>query len=122
MTRSAPTAPTARDPRVPDREAFRIGEVARLAGVATSVLRYWESEFPSLRPAKTRAGQRLYGRADVEAVLRIRDLLYDRGYTIAGARQVVEGAGGEVTPDERRRAAVEAIRNEIDDLLRLLDE
>ena len=112
------------DPRVPDREAFRIGEVADLAGVTPSVLRFWESEFPTLRPTKTRAGQRLYRRADVEKVMRIRDLLYDRGFTIDGARRALRSrdSGDEgVVLDERRRAAVRAIRNEVEDLLRALD-
>jgi len=111
----------ARDPRVPDREAFRIGEVAELAGVTPSVLRFWETEFSSLRPTKTRSGQRLYRRVDVEKVLRIRDLLYDRGFTIAGARRVLRQGGGEPTAEERRKAAVAAIRNDLADLLRLVD-
>jgi DNA-binding transcriptional MerR regulator len=112
------------DPRVPDKEAFRIGEVADLAGVTPSVLRFWESEFPTLRPTKTRAGQRLYRRADVEKVMRIRDLLYDRGFTIDGARRALrsrDAAEDTVVLDERRRAAVRAIRNEVEDLLRALD-
>jgi DNA-binding transcriptional MerR regulator len=112
------------DPRVPDKEAFRIGEVADLAGVTPSVLRFWESEFPTLRPTKTRAGQRLYRRVDVEKVMRIRDLLYDRGFTIDGARRALrsrDGADEAVALDDRRRAAVRAIRNEVEDLLRVLD-
>lgn len=111
------------DPRVPDREAFRIGEVADLAGVTPSVLRFWESEFPTLRPTKTRAGQRLYRRADVEKVMRIRDLLYDRGFTIDGARRALrsrDSVDKDVALDDRRRAAVRAIRNEVEDLLRAL--
>jgi DNA-binding transcriptional MerR regulator len=110
------------DPRVPEKEAFRIGEVADLAGVTPSVLRFWESEFPTLRPTKTRAGQRLYRRADVEKVMRIRDLLYDRGFTIDGARRALRASAGDETAplDERRRAAVRAIRNEVEDLLRVL--
>ena len=108
------------DPRVPDKEAFRIGEVAELAGVTPSVLRFWESEFKTLRPTKTRGGQRLYRRADVEKVMRIRDLLYDRGFTIDGARRALRGADEEAPLDERRLAAVRAIRNEVEDLLRAL--
>jgi len=111
------------DPRVPDKEAFRIGEVADLAGVTPSVLRFWEREFPSLRPTKTRAGQRLYRRADVEKVMRIRDLLYDRGFTIEGARRALRGRATDEDAaqlDPRRRAAVLAIRNEVEDLLRVL--
>lgn len=108
------------DPRIPDKEAFRIGEVAELAGVTPSVLRFWESEFAVLRPTKTRAGQRLYRRADVEKVMRIRDLLYDQGFTIAGARKALRGGTG-VDAEVRRRAAVQAIRNEVEALLRLCD-
>ncbi len=111
------------DPRVPEREAFRIGEVAALAGVTPSVLRYWETEFRSLRPHKTRAGQRLYRRVDVEQVMRIRDLLYDRGFTIAGARRALREDGSDDTSlDDRRLAAARAIRNEAEEVLRLLDE
>jgi DNA-binding transcriptional MerR regulator len=103
---------------IPDKEAFRIGEVASLAGVTASVLRFWETEFPQLRPTKTRSGQRLYRRADVEKVMRIRDLLYERGFTIAGARRALRTAAPE---DERRAAAVRGIRSEAEELLRLLD-
>jgi DNA-binding transcriptional MerR regulator len=108
------------DPRVPDKEAFRIGEVAEIAGVTPSVLRFWETEFASLRPTKTRAGQRLYRRADVEKVMRIRDLLYDRGFTIAGARRALREPGEDAPDDARRVAALRAIRKEVEDLLRLL--
>lgn len=108
------------DPRVPEREAFRIGEVAALAGVTPSVLRFWETEFPSLKPHKTRAGQRLYRRADVERVMKIRDLLYDRGFTIAGARQALRAKAPE--PADRERVVIAAIRDEAHQLLRLLDE
>ena len=107
------------DPRVPDKEAFRIGEVAALAGVTPSVLRFWETEFAGLRPTKTRSGQRLYRRADVEKVMRIRDLLYDRGYTIDGARRALRA--GDDDPERLRRAAIAAIRMEAEALLRLLD-
>ncbi len=112
-----------RDPRVPAKEAFRIGEVAALAGVTPSVLRFWESEFATLKPGKTGAGQRLYRRVDVEQVMRIRDLLYDQGFTIAGARKALRGGGDEPGAlDAQQRAAIEAIRNEAHRLLRLLDE
>jgi DNA-binding transcriptional MerR regulator len=109
------------DPRVPDKEAFRIGEVAELAGVTPSVLRFWETEFKALRPTKTRAGQRLYRRADVEKVMRIRDLLYDRGFTIPGARRALRADDGDAPDDARRVAVVRAIRKEVEELLQLLD-
>ena len=76
-------------PAIPNRLFFRIGDVADLAGVETHVLRFWESEFPRLSPKKTSTGQRQYRRKDVEAVLEIKRLLYDEGYTIAGARKAL---------------------------------
>ncbi len=71
---------------IPDKLYFRIGEVSRLCGLPTYVLRFWETEFPQLKPPKSGTGQRTYRRADVENVLRIKKLLYDEGFTIAGAR------------------------------------
>lgn len=75
-------------PSIPDKLYFRIGDVAKLCGVEAYVLRFWESEFPQLKPNKSGTGQRLYRRRDVELALRIKHLLYVDGYTIAGARQV----------------------------------
>ncbi len=72
---------------IPDKLYFRIGEVAKLCEVPAYVLRFWEGEFPQLKPNKGGSGQRLYRRRDVEMALRIKTLLYDEGYTIAGARQ-----------------------------------
>jgi DNA-binding transcriptional MerR regulator len=72
---------------IPDKLYFRIGEVAALCRLPAYVLRFWESEFPQLKPVKSSTGQRMYRRRDVESVLRIRELLYDQGFTIAGARQ-----------------------------------
>src|SRR5450755_2034890 len=72
---------------IPDKLYFRIGEVASLCRLPAYVLRFWESEFPLLKPVKSSTGQRMYRQRDVENVLRIKKLLYDEGYTIAGARQ-----------------------------------
>ncbi len=72
---------------IPDKLYFRIGEVAKLCEVPAYVLRFWEGEFPQLKPNKGGTGQRLFRRRDVEMALRIKTLLYDEGYTIAGARQ-----------------------------------
>jgi DNA-binding transcriptional MerR regulator len=72
---------------VPDKLYFRIGEVATLCRLPAYVLRFWESEFPQLKPVKSSTGQRMYRRRDVESVLRIKQLLYDQGFTIMGARQ-----------------------------------
>ncbi|HUK92131.1 MAG TPA: MerR family transcriptional regulator [Blastocatellia bacterium] len=73
--------------RIPEKLFFRIGEVCDLIKVQPHVLRYWETEFPMLAPQKNRAGQRVYRRKDVEVVLRIRNLLYEEKFTIAGAKK-----------------------------------
>lgn len=72
---------------IPEKLYFRIGEVARICRLPAYVLRFWETEFPQLRPVKSSTGQRMYRRRDVESVVRIKRLLYEDGYTIAGARQ-----------------------------------
>ncbi len=72
---------------IPDKLYFRIGEVATLCKLPTYVLRFWESEFPQLKPVKSNTGQRMYRKRDVENVLEIKKLLYEQGFTIAGARQ-----------------------------------
>lgn len=71
---------------VPDKLYFRIGEVASLCRLPAYVLRFWETEFPQLKPVKSNTGQRMYRKRDVESVLRIKKLLYENGFTIAGAR------------------------------------
>ena len=84
---------------IPEKLFFKIGEVCELAGVQAHVLRYWESEFPMLAPQKNRAGQRVYRRRDVEIALRIKELLYDDQYTIAGAKKRLSNelrAGGKL--------------------------
>ena len=72
---------------IPEKLFFKIGEVCELAGVQAHVLRYWESEFPMLAPQKNRAGQRVYRKRDVEMALKIKELLYEDQYTIAGAKK-----------------------------------
>jgi DNA-binding transcriptional MerR regulator len=72
---------------IPDKLYFRIGEVSRLCRLPAYVLRFWETEFPQLKPNKSSTGQRMYRRRDLENVVRIKTLLYDQGFTIAGARQ-----------------------------------
>ncbi len=76
---------------IPEKLFFKIGEVCEIAGVQAHVLRYWETEFPMLQPQKNRAGQRTYRRRDVEMALRIKELLYDEQYTIAGAKKKLAG-------------------------------
>jgi DNA-binding transcriptional MerR regulator len=78
---------SASDIVIPDKLYFRIGEVAKLCDLPTYVLRFWETEFPMLAPKKSSTGQRLYRQRDVENVVRIKKLLYEEGFTIAGARQ-----------------------------------
>src|SRR5262252_8432370 len=75
---------------IPDKLYFRIGEVSRLCGLPSYVLRFWETEFPQLKPSKGSTGQRMYRRKDVESVLRIKQLLYEEGFTIPGARQLLK--------------------------------
>ncbi|MBI3654307.1 MAG: MerR family transcriptional regulator [Acidobacteria bacterium] len=88
--------------RIPQKLFFRIGEVCDLIKVQPHVLRYWETEFPMLAPQKNRAGQRVYRRKDVEMVLRIRDLLYEEKFTIAGARKRLA--------EENRKGAIPRLR------------
>jgi DNA-binding transcriptional MerR regulator len=86
---------------IPDKLYFRIGEVATLCRLPAYVLRFWESEFPQLKPVKSSTGQRMYRRRDVENVLRIKQLLYEQGFTIVGARQQLRS---EAKPDKGQAA------------------
>jgi DNA-binding transcriptional MerR regulator len=79
---------------IPDKSLFRIGEVSRLTATKTFVLRYWETEFPTLQPVKSPSGHRLYRREDIETVFEIKRLLYEEGFTIAGARKHLAGENG----------------------------
>ncbi len=85
-------------PEIPDKLYFRIGEVSRLAGIKPYVLRFWETEFSSLGPKKSGKGHRLYRRKDVELVLEIKRLLYEKRYTIEGARKYLESRSRENSP------------------------
>jgi DNA-binding transcriptional MerR regulator len=93
-------------PSLPPKLYFRIGEVAGLVGVEPHVLRYWEREFRSIRPTKSAKGQRVYSRRDVENLMRVRDLLYADGFTIAGAKKKLQRSGDEAksegSPDTDR--------------------
>ena len=84
-------------PQIPERVYFRIGEVSRLVGVDTHVLRYWETEFTIIKPFRGKSKQRLYRRQDVENLLRIKGLLHDEGYTISGARRFLKSQQGTPT-------------------------
>jgi DNA-binding transcriptional MerR regulator len=94
---------------IPDKSYFRIGEVSRLLGVPPYVVRYWESEFKTVRPIRTRSDQRLYRRKDVEELLTIRKLLYEENFTINGARKrlhKMRGSETAVGPEPDRREAI----------------
>jgi DNA-binding transcriptional MerR regulator len=91
---------------LPAKVYFRIGEVAELVGVEPHVLRYWEREFRSIRPTKSAKGQRVYSRRDVENLLRVRELLYREGFTIAGAKKKLQRSG--VEPHDDTASAVDA--------------
>jgi len=73
--------------KIPDKLYFKIGEVSKIAGVPSSVIRFWETEFPKINPKRTSSGQRHYRKSEVELILRIKQLLYDKKFTIQGARQ-----------------------------------
>jgi DNA-binding transcriptional MerR regulator len=79
---------------------YRIGEVSEIVGVEPHVLRYWETEFRSIRPQKSRKGQRIYSRRDVEKLITVKDLLYSHGFTIAGARKKLREGGAEPAAPE----------------------
>jgi DNA-binding transcriptional MerR regulator len=92
---------------LPPKLYFRIGEVAELVGVEPHVLRYWEREFRSIRPTKSAKGQRVYSRRDVENLMRVRQLLYSEGFTIAGAKKKLQRAGVEADGEAQGEAAPE---------------
>src|SRR3954466_11719115 len=111
---------------VPDKLYFRIGEVARLCALPPYVLRFWETEFAQLKPTKSSTGQRMYRKREVEHALRIKRLLYDEGFTIAGARQQLRE---EVRPTRTQSAlpfprasadGLRKVRNELQQILRIL--
>ena len=111
------------DPRIPSKKNFRIGEVAEIADVESYVLRFWETEFGSLRPTKSKSGQRMYSQDDVAIVLRIRDLLYEEGFTIEGARrQLKDKATQAMVVPARTAAVLRQVRNEVQGPLQLAKE
>jgi DNA-binding transcriptional MerR regulator len=116
-------------PEIPDKLYFKIGEVSELLGVEPYVLRYWESEFPVLSPKKSGTGHRLYRRKDVELLLRIKHLLYEKRFTIEGARQTLQSeAKAPKPPRIQKRVQTELfsedplpeIRKELKEILLLL--
>ncbi len=113
----------ATDGGLPAKLYFRIGEVAELVGVEPHVLRYWEREFRSIRPTKSAKGQRVYSRRDVENLLRVRELLYGEGFTIAGAKKKLQRSGvepsdgGALVEAAKTREQLLAIRQDIEAFL-----
>jgi DNA-binding transcriptional MerR regulator len=122
--------------KIPSKLFFKIGEVCELTDTQPYVLRYWESEFPALAPAKNNSGQRIYRRRDIETILRIKTLLYEEGFTIAGAKKKLEQEmkeqmkAGSTTPPPEMVAAPEgdglkeeilSIRAELRGILELID-
>jgi DNA-binding transcriptional MerR regulator len=111
---------------IPEKHYFRIGEVSDLTETKSYVLRFWETEFPMLKPVKSPTGHRLYRREDVQTVLEIKRLLYDEGYTIEGARKELakEGTGGQSQKDlfKSRKDGVplSVIRRELQGILTML--
>jgi DNA-binding transcriptional MerR regulator len=102
---------------IPDKNYFKIGEVVSITGVESYVLRFWESEFKTINPKRTRSGQRLYRRCDVELILKVKNLLYEKKFTIQGAKQNLS------TKNNKKKAElpisiIEEIRS---DLLRIRD-
>ena len=96
--------------KIPDKLFFKIGEVSRITGVKSHVLRYWETEFPALNPPKNRAAQRAYRKKDIETILRIKNLLYEENYTISGARKRLR----EMRSEERSKGQMELFSRGVD--------
>lgn len=122
---SGPVDPNA----IPDKPFFKIGEAARLCAVKPYVLRYWETEFRSLKPQKTRSQQRMYRRSDVEQLLRIRHLLYDQRFTIEGARTRLRELGHDeealpapLPPPEVDVETMRKIKQAVIELIALVEE
>ena len=99
----------------PNKLFYRIGEVSRLSGLEPYVLRYWETEFPQIKPDKGKSGQRLYKKKDVDTILQVKQLLYKDGYTIAGARKKLNGKSG-----QDLEAVIETAKKELREILEIL--
>ena len=102
---------------IPDKLYFRIGEVSKIAGLPTYVLRFWETEFPRIRPKRTSSGQRLYTRSDIELILKIKQLLYEKKFTIQGARQHLSARTGKKAPTSQMLEDLHSELKSIRDLL-----
>jgi DNA-binding transcriptional MerR regulator len=106
---------------------FKIGEVAKLVGVKPHVIRYWEAEFPSLAPKKNPSGQRIYVQADIEAIVEIKNLLYNKRYTISGAKLMLARQREEVSAilpqvELARVQALASLKEQVVEVLMLLEQ
>ncbi len=106
-------------PPIPGKRYFTIGEVSELCGVKPHVLRYWEQEFPQLKPVKRRGNRRYYQRQDVLVIRQIRNLLYDQGFTIGGARQQLTGDAAKDDVNQSQQI-VKQMRLELEEILKIL--
>ena len=106
-------------PAIPGKRYFTIGEVSDLCGVKPHVLRYWEQEFPQLKPLKRRGNRRYYQRQDVILIRQIRSLLYEHGFTIGGARQRLSGEEAKVDVNQSQQI-IKQLRAELEDVLLIL--
>ena len=106
-------------PPIPGKRYFTIGEVSDLCAVKPHVLRYWEQEFPQLKPVKRRGNRRYYQRQDVLIIRQIRSLLYDEGFTIGGARQRLTGDDAK-TDVSQSQQIIKQMRTELEQILKLL--
>jgi len=107
-------------PAIPTKRYFTIGEVSELCAVKPHVLRYWEQEFPQLKPVKRRGNRRYYQRDDVLTIRQIRGLLYDEGYTIGGARQRMTDEGSDGIVPVELKAVIRETIEELEDVLKVL--
>ncbi len=106
-----------------ERLFYKISEVSAITGLESYVLRYWESEFPILRPQKSRGGQRIYQKKDIEVILKIKQMLYEKGFTIAGARKALtarNGGSSETAAQPLSKEFIYRLRSELADILRIL--
>ncbi len=106
-------------PAIPGKRYFTIGEVSELCGVKPHVLRYWEQEFPQLKPVKRRGNRRYYQRQDVLVIRQIRALLYDQGFTIGGARNRLDGEEAREDVTQTHQLARQ-LRAELEELIKIL--
>lgn len=114
---------------LPDKLYFKIGEVSEIIGVEPYVLRYWETEFPALKPSKSRSQQRMYRKRDVELLIEIKRLLYDEMYTIAGAKKQLSKSGEKSPssqmalelPEPRDSETLHKVEKELHDLMKAIE-